>query len=67
MDKVNEVLAKMSVDEAEEVVGQLGESGMLDMRQGVIDGTTEAGREELRRMKELDLAAEAAEPPPDPE
>lgn len=34
----------MSVEEAEEVVGLLGESGMLDMREGVIDGTTEEGR-----------------------
>ena len=52
LDRVNEVLAKMSVEEAEEVVGQLGESGMLDMREGVIDGTTEEGQEELRQMKE---------------
>ncbi|KAI4145219.1 MAG: hypothetical protein LQ340_006359 [Diploschistes diacapsis] len=54
LDRVNEVLGKMSVEEAEEVVGQLGESGMLDMRQGVIDSTTEQGREELRQMKEAD-------------
>ena len=40
----------MSVSEAEEVVGQLGESGMLDMREGVIDGTTEEGREQLKHI-----------------
>lgn len=56
LDRVNEVLAKMSVEEAEEVVGQLGESGMLDMRQGVIDGTTEEGREELKRMQESEAS-----------
>ena len=54
LDRVNEVLGKMSVEEAEEVVEQLGESGMLDMRQGVIDGTTEEGMEELKKMKELE-------------
>ena len=47
---MNEVLGKMSVEEAEEVVGQLGEAGMLDMRQGVIDGTTEEGKEQLRQI-----------------
>lgn len=59
LDKVNEVLGKMSVDEAEEIVGQLGESGMLDMRQGVIDSTTEEGQEELRKMKEEEQAKQA--------
>jgi len=42
----------MSVEEAEEVVGQLGESGMLDMRQGVIDTTTEEGQEQLKQIHE---------------
>ena len=51
LDRVNEVLGKMSVEEAEEVVGQMGEHGMLDMRQGVIDGTTEEGKEEIRQMQ----------------
>lgn len=52
LDRVNKVLGKMSVEEAEEIVGQLGDSGMLDMRQGVIDGTTEEGLQELKKMKE---------------
>ena len=52
LDRVNEVLGKMSVEEAEEVVGQLGESGMLDMRQGVIDTTTEEGQEQLKQIHE---------------
>ena len=55
LDKVNEVLGKMSVEEAEEVVEQLGEGGMLSLEQGVIDGTTEEGREKL---KELEREAE---------
>ena len=52
---MNEVLGKMSVEEAEEVVEQLGEGGMLSLEQGVIDGTTEEGREKL---KELEAQAE---------
>ncbi|MCJ1433607.1 hsp90 co-chaperone Cdc37 [Xylographa pallens] len=52
LDRVNEVLGKMSIEEAEEIVGQLGESGMLDMRQGVIDTTTEEGKEELKQIHE---------------
>ena len=55
LDKVNEVLGKMSVEEAEEVVEQLGEGAMLSLEQGVIDGTTEEGREKL---KELEAQAE---------
>lgn len=49
--RVNEVLGKMSVSEAEEVVEQLGEGGMLSLEEGVIDGTTEEGREKLERLE----------------
>lgn len=52
LDRVNEVLGKMSVSEAEEVVEQLGEGGMLSLEQGVIDGTTEEGRERLKALEE---------------
>jgi hypothetical protein len=52
LDRVNEVLGKMSVSEAEEVVEQLGEGGMLSLEEGVIDGTTEEGRERLRGLEE---------------
>lgn len=48
---MNEVLGKMSVEEAEEVVEQLGEGGMLSLEQGVIDSTTEEGRERLRELE----------------
>lgn len=44
----------MSVSEAEEVVEQLGEGGMLSLEEGVIDPTTEEGRE---RLKELEREA----------
>ncbi len=56
LDKVNEVLGKMSVDEAEAVVEQLGEGGMLSLEQGVIDATTEEGQkqmEEIERTKQM--------------
>ena len=52
LERVNEVLGKMSVGEAEEVVEKLGEQGMLSMERGVIDGTTEEGRRRLRELEE---------------
>ena len=52
LDRVNEVLGKMSVSEAEEVVEKLGEAGMLSMEKGVIDGTTEEGQKKLKELEE---------------
>lgn len=54
LEEVNKVLAKMSVEEAEEVVEKLGEGGMLSLEQGIIDGTTEEGRQ---KIEELEKAA----------
>ncbi|CAD0081959.1 unnamed protein product [Aureobasidium vineae] len=51
LDKVNEVLGKMSVDEAEQVVAQLGEGGMLSLEEGVIDATTEEGRKQMEEIE----------------
>ena len=51
LDKVNEVLGKMSVEEAEEVVGQMGEAGMMSMETGVSDGTTKEGQEKLKELE----------------
>ena len=51
LDKVNDVLGKMSVDEAEEVVGLLGEGGMLSMEEGVIDATTDQGRLQMEEIE----------------
>jgi len=66
LERVNEVLGKMSVSEAEEVVEQLGEGGMLSLDQGIIDGTTEEGRERLKALekeaKEGKQAVEIGEP-----
>lgn len=51
LDRVNEVLGKMSVDEAEEVVAQLGEGGMLSLEEGVIDATTDEGRKQMEEIE----------------
>ncbi|EGP88710.1 unnamed protein product [Zymoseptoria tritici ST99CH_1A5] len=56
LDKVNEVLAKMSVDEAEQIVEQLGNGGMLSLEEGVIDATTDEGKrtvEEIERSHRM--------------
>ncbi|KAF1973825.1 Hsp90 co-chaperone Cdc37 [Bimuria novae-zelandiae CBS 107.79] len=51
LDEVNKVLAKMSVDEAEEVVGKLGEGGMLSLEEGVVDATTDEGRKVMEEIE----------------
>ncbi|TKA25298.1 hypothetical protein B0A50_06202 [Salinomyces thailandicus] len=51
LDRVNEVLGKMSVDEAEQIVEQLGNGGMLSLEEGVIDATTDEGK---KTMKEIE-------------
>jgi cell division cycle protein 37 len=56
LDEINKVLAKMSVEEAEEVVEKLGEGGMLSVEQGVIDATTEEGQrtfEEIEKNRRM--------------
>jgi cell division cycle protein 37 len=56
LEEINKVLAKMSVEEAEEVVEKLGEGGMLSVEQGVIDATTEEGQrtfEEIERSRKM--------------
>jgi cell division cycle protein 37 len=64
LDKVNEVLGKMSVDEAEQVVEQLGNGGMLSLEEGVIDATTEEGKkqmEEIERTKQMPSRSQVQE------
>lgn len=52
LDKVNDVLGKMAVDEAEQIVEKLGEGGMLSLQEGVIDATNEEGQRRLREIEE---------------
>lgn len=51
LDEVNKVLAKMSVEEAEEIVEKLGNGGMLSLEQGVIDATTEEGKKAMEEIE----------------
>jgi len=51
LEKVNEVLGKMAVDEAEQVVDQLGQGGMLSLEEGVIDATTEDGKRQVEEIE----------------
>lgn len=65
LDDVNKVLGKMSVEEAEEIVSQLGEGGMLSVEDKIIDATTEEGKRQVeeiererripREMEEMDI------------
>ncbi|KAJ6263282.1 Hsp90 co-chaperone Cdc37 [Drechslerella dactyloides] len=51
LDKINVVLGKMAVDEAEEIVGKLSESGMLSLIEEIIDSTTEEGKAKLAEIE----------------
>ena len=51
LDKINEVLGKMSVEEAEDIVGRLGEGNMLSIEEGVIDATNEEGQQRLKQLE----------------
>ncbi|KAE8350299.1 Cdc37 N terminal kinase binding-domain-containing protein [Aspergillus coremiiformis] len=51
LDEVNKVLGKMSVEEAEDVVEKLGQSGMLSLEEGIVDATTEEGRRKLEEIE----------------
>jgi cell division cycle protein 37 len=51
LDRVNEVLGRMAVDEAEQVVALLGKGGMLSLEEGVIDATTEEGRKKVEELE----------------
>lgn len=64
LDEVNKVLAKMSVEEAEEIVGKMGEGGMLSLEEKIIDATTDEGREvvkEIERTGRMPGQSDAAE------
>ncbi|KAK8022188.1 cell division cycle 37 [Apiospora rasikravindrae] len=52
LDKVNEVLGRMKVDEAEELVGLLSEANILSLEEEIIDATTEDGQKHLKDMEE---------------
>lgn len=51
LDKVNEVLGAMGVPEAEDIVGKLGDAGILSLEEQIIDATTEEGQKALKDME----------------
>ncbi|KAH7037930.1 Cdc37 N terminal kinase binding-domain-containing protein [Microdochium trichocladiopsis] len=63
LDKVNQVLGKMKVADAEELVGLLSEAGVLSLEEEVIDATTEEGKRRIKEMEdEAALESYAADP-----
>ncbi|KAK6209535.1 hypothetical protein QIS74_11119 [Colletotrichum tabaci] len=66
LDKVNEVLGKMKVDEAEDIVGKLGDAGILSLEEQIIDATTEEGQKALKDMEAAQAGSESGFAP-DPE
>ncbi|KAL2164240.1 hypothetical protein VTH06DRAFT_3456 [Thermothelomyces fergusii] len=52
LEEVNKVLGAMNVEEAEEIVGKLGEAGILSLEEEIIDATTEDGKDKLKRLEE---------------
>ncbi|KAK4218100.1 Cdc37 N terminal kinase binding-domain-containing protein [Rhypophila decipiens] len=52
LDEVNKVLGDMTVADAEELVGKLGEAGILSLEEEIIDATTDEGKEKIKRMEE---------------
>ena len=56
LDKVNDVLGKMSVEEAEEVVQKMGDGGMLSLEEGIVDATTKEGQQRLKEIEEENRA-----------
>ncbi|OAA78115.1 Hsp90 co-chaperone Cdc37 [Akanthomyces lecanii RCEF 1005] len=71
LDKVNEVLGNMSVEEAEEYVNLFGEANILSLEEQIIDGTTDEGKQQIKDLEAKAAAERAAEadegPTGDPE
>ncbi|XWW97069.1 hypothetical protein V2A60_005050 [Cordyceps javanica] len=61
LDKVNEVLGKLSVEEAEEYVNLFGEANILSLEEQIIDGTTEEGKQQIKELEGRAAAERAAE------
>ncbi|TQS36704.1 hypothetical protein Golomagni_02834 [Golovinomyces magnicellulatus] len=61
LDEVNKVLGKMKVEEAEEIVGQLGKGNMLSLEEEIIDATTEEGQKALKMFEEQERTFQGTE------
>ncbi|KAK1523124.1 hypothetical protein CPAR01_13977 [Colletotrichum paranaense] len=66
LDEVNKVLGKMKVEEAEDIVGKLGDAGILSLEEQIIDATTEEGQKALKDMEAAQAGSESGFAP-DPE
>lgn len=51
LDEVNKVLGLMKVADAEEVVEKLGEANILVIEEGIVDATTEEGKQFLHELE----------------
>ncbi|KAL2137187.1 hypothetical protein VTI74DRAFT_7734 [Chaetomium olivicolor] len=63
LEEVNKVLGRMKVEEAEEVVGLLGEAGILSLEEEIIDATTKEGQEVLKKIEQEQQQAKYADDP----
>ncbi|KAI1437670.1 Cdc37 N terminal kinase binding-domain-containing protein [Xylaria sp. CBS 124048] len=63
LDKVNEVLGKMKVPEAEEVVNLLSEANILTLEEQIIDATTAEGRQRVKELEEQATTESYADDP----
>ncbi|KAK0392834.1 hypothetical protein NLU13_2328 [Sarocladium strictum] len=61
LDRVNEVLGKMKVEDAEELVGLFDQANILSMEEQIIDATTEEGKKQLKEIEAQRAAAAAQE------
>ncbi|KAI1104659.1 hypothetical protein F4804DRAFT_332068 [Jackrogersella minutella] len=52
LDKVNQVLGRLKVEDGEEIVGLLSEAGILSVEEHIIDATTEEGQKHLKEMED---------------
>ncbi|CAK7562265.1 MAG: hsp90 co-chaperone Cdc37 [Sporothrix epigloea] len=67
LDEVNRVLGNMTVADAEALVSDFGEAGILSLEDEIIDATTEEGRAQLKDMGREDFVDErgvATDKPP---
>ncbi|KAH6636302.1 Cdc37 N terminal kinase binding-domain-containing protein [Chaetomium tenue] len=62
LEEVNKVLGEMKVEEAEDVVGKLGDAGILSLEEEIIDATTEKGKEQWKKLEEENAAKYADDP-----
>ncbi|KAI0127757.1 hypothetical protein BJ170DRAFT_733383 [Xylariales sp. AK1849] len=63
LDKVNQVLGKMKVDEAEELVGLFSEANILSLEEEIIDATTAEGQSRVKEMEEQAAMEDYADDP----